>query len=164
MIAAWKWSRDRGASGDFEDVRDHSLQDIYGLDPARLGAPLDVVVTTALDVERRIVVAAPGVADLVFEQVEQAVEPDGGTAVGGEIKASHVMSSFEQHVAGHVPKALPRTNVRNLVSCSGSPDLGQACGRSRGSLPTREATIRASSSIPKGLRSTGAPPAVAASS
>ena len=55
------------------------------------------IVAAALDVVRRVVVAAAGGADLVLEQVEQAVETDRGAAIGSEIETVHRnKSSCEQ--------------------------------------------------------------------
>ena len=45
-----------------------------------------IVFALFLDVEGRIIISAAAIAGLAFEQVEQSVEADGGTAVGGKIK------------------------------------------------------------------------------
>src|SRR5947208_37333 len=62
------------------------------------------VVAGPLDVERRIIVRL-GAAAAIFEQVEQTVEADGRSAIGGEVETVHVKSSMGASWVRAAPKA-----------------------------------------------------------
>ena len=82
------------------------LQMTTGIDPGANAA--------ALDVERGVVVAAAVAADLVFQQVEQAVEAHGGAAVGGEIETVHRNKSSIEQFDGRSPHR--RRSRRNALA------------------------------------------------
>ncbi len=62
--------------------------DFVGFEPGDGKRDAVLVIAAAFDVERGVIV--PGLcARLALQQVEQAVETDGGAAIGGKIETCH---------------------------------------------------------------------------
>src|SRR5690606_18859785 len=67
------------------------------------------ILAAPLDIERWVVVAGV-VADLVLQQVEQPIEPDGGAAIRGKIETVHrnKSSNEQSERAGTRSRGVPR--------------------------------------------------------